>query len=73
MVIDRFVVCRVVGASVAPILLSVGLSLFTGGSISSFNLGLGVAISAVISLGISIVFYRINLGVAADFLKKAEI
>lgn len=68
------VVGAIVGLFVlAPLLLSVGLSLFTGGSISTFNLALAVGISAAISLGISIVFYRINLGIAADFLTKAEI
>ena len=68
------VVGAVVGAFVlAPLIVSVGLSLLTGGAISSSNLPIGVAISGVISLGISIVFYRINLGMAADFLKKAQI
>jgi hypothetical protein len=68
------VVGAIVGLFVlAPLLLSVGLSLFTGGIIGFFNLALGVGISAAISLGISIVFYRINLGIAAEFLKKAQI
>ncbi len=68
------VVGAVVGAFVlAPLIVSVGLSLLTGGAISSSNLALGVAISGIISLGISIVFYRINVGIAADFLKKAQI
>ncbi len=67
------VVGAVVGASVlAPLLLSVGLSLFTGGSINTSNLAISVGISAAISLGISIVVYRINLGIAADFLKKSQ-
>jgi hypothetical protein len=68
------VVGAIVGLFVlAPLLFSVGLSLFTGGIISSFNLALGVGLSAAISLGISIIFYRINLGIAAEFLKKAQI
>jgi hypothetical protein len=67
------VVCAVVGAAVlAPAILTVGLSIFTGGVIDTTSLALSVAISAAISLGISIVFYRINLGIAADFLKKAQ-
>jgi hypothetical protein len=67
------VVGAVVGASVlAPLLLSVGLSLFTGGNINTSNLAISVGISAAISLGISIVVYRINLGIAADFLKKSQ-
>ena len=68
------VVCGVVGISVlAPLIVTVGLSLFTGGAINTSSLAIGVVISAAISLGISIVFYRINLGIAADFLKKAQI
>ena len=70
------VVCAVVGAFVlAPLIVTLGLSLLTGGSIdvSSFNLFTSAAISGAISIGISIVFYRINLGMAADLLRKAEI
>jgi hypothetical protein len=68
------VVCVIVGISVlAPLVLSVGLSLFTGGSIDSSNLAIGVAISAVISFTISAVFYRKNINIAKDFLRKAEV
>ena len=68
------VVCGIVGAGVlAPLIVSVGIALFTGGAVTSLNLAIGVAISGGISLGISAVFYRINLGMAADFLRKAEI
>ena len=68
------VVCAVAGGAVlAPLLLTVGLSFFTGGAIASSNLAISVAISAAISLGISIVFYRVNVGLATDFLRKAEI
>lgn len=67
------VVGAVVGLVVlAPLIVTLGLSLFTGGAISTSSLFIGVAISGAISLGISIVFYRINLGIAADFLKKAQ-
>ncbi len=68
------VVCGVAGIAVlAPLIVSVGLALFTGGAIISSNLAIGVVISAAISLGISIVFYRINIGLAKDFLRKAEV
>jgi hypothetical protein len=68
------VVCAVAGGAVlAPLLLTVGLSLFTGGVIASTTLAISVAISAAISLGISIVFYRVNVGLATSFLRKAEV
>ena len=68
-----FVVCSIVGLCVlAPLVLSVGLSLFIGGSINTSNLAISVGLSAAISLGISIVVYRINLGIATDFLKKSQ-
>ena len=68
------VVCAIAGAAVlAPLIVSVGLALFTGGAIISSNLAIGVVISAAISSGISIVFYRINIGLATDFLRKAEV
>ncbi len=68
------VVCGIVGISVlAPLVVSVGLSLFTGGSIYTSNLAISVAISGVISLVISAVFYRININFAKDFLRKAEV
>jgi hypothetical protein len=68
-----FVVCSIVGLCVlAPLILLVGLSLFIGGSINSSSLAISVGLSAAISLGISIVVYRINLGIATDFLKKSQ-
>jgi hypothetical protein len=68
------VVCAVVGAAVAaPLVVSVGLALFTGGAITLSNIAIGVVISAAVSLGITIVFYRVNIGLATDFLKKAEV
>jgi hypothetical protein len=68
-----FVVCSIVGLCVlAPLILSVGLSLFIGGSINTSNLAISVGLSAAISLGISIVVYRLNLGIATDFLKKSQ-
>ena len=68
-----FVVCSIVGLCVlAPLLLLVGLQLFIGGSINFYNLTISVGLSAAISLGVSFVVYRINLGIAADFLKKSQ-
>jgi len=68
-----FVVCSIVGLCVlAPLLLLVGLQLFIGGSINFYNLTISVGLSAAISLSVSIVVYRINLGIAADFLKKSQ-
>ena len=68
-----FVVCSIVGLCVlAPLVLSVGLSLFIGGKINTSNLAISVGLSAAISLGISIVVYRLNLGIATDFLKKSQ-
>jgi hypothetical protein len=68
------VVCAVVGAAVAaPLVVSVGLALFTGGAITLSNIAIGVVISAAVSLGITIVFYRVNIGLATNFLKKAEV
>jgi hypothetical protein len=56
----------------APLLLTAGFSIFTGGAINPTGLAIAVAISTAISLGISAVAYRINLNLAADFLKKAQ-
>jgi len=68
------VVGAVVAAAVlAPLILSVGLSLLTGGTINTSNLAISVAVSGTISLVISTIVYRVNLGIAADFLKKAQI
>ena len=68
------VVCGIVGISVlAPLVVSVGFSIFTGGSIVTPNLAISIAISGVISLVISAVFYRININMAKDFLRKAEV
>ena len=68
------VVGAIVGAAVlAPLILSVGLSLLTGGVINTSNLAISVAVSGTISLVISIIVYRVNLGIAADFLKKSQI
>ena len=67
-------VCGVAGvAVVTPLLVSVGLALFSGGAITLSNIVIGLAISAVISVGITIVFYRVNTGLANNFLRKSEV
>ena len=68
-----FAVSSIVGLCVlSPLILLVGLQLFIGGSINSSNLAISVGLSAAISLGISTVVYKINLGIATDFLKKSQ-
>jgi hypothetical protein len=68
------VVGAVVGIAVlAPLVLSFGFSLFTGGVIDISNLALSVVISGIISVVVSIVFYQINIKIAKDFLRKAEV
>ena len=54
-------------APIAPYLL---LKLLNSGF--GYNLGIATAVSAVISIVISVIFYRINIGLAGDLLKKAE-
>ncbi len=67
------VVCAVAGAGiVAPLIAALGLSFFTGGSINTINFTLPVIISGVIAAVLTTVFYRINIDIATDFLKKAE-
>ncbi|MGD0644067.1 MAG: hypothetical protein ABSA75_04085 [Candidatus Bathyarchaeia archaeon] len=68
------IVCAIAGTAVlAPVLVTYGLSSLARTSMSSINLAIGVAISAVISITISAVFYRINIGSAQELLRKAEI
>jgi len=67
-------VCGVTGvAVVAPLIVSVGLALFSGGAITLSNIVIGLAISAAISVGITIIFYRVNTGLANNFLRKSEV
>jgi NADH:ubiquinone oxidoreductase subunit K len=69
-----FIVCAIAGAAVlAPVLVLYGLSLLAGASISSLNLAIGVVVSAVISIAVSAVFYRINIDSAQELLRKAEL
>ena len=68
------IVCAVIGATVlAPLMVSAGIALFTGGAIISSYIAISVIISGAISLGITIIFYRINIGLATEFLRKAEV
>jgi len=72
------IVCAVAGAAVlAPLIpyliASFAPSLIPGLTASSFNLAISVIISGVISLAITAVFYRINIGLAQDLLRKAEV
>jgi hypothetical protein len=69
-----FVVSIVAGAAVlAPVIVLYGLALLSHSSVSSLNLTIGVAISAVISIAISVFFYRINVDSAQELLRKAEV
>jgi len=61
------------GAVFAPVLAQYVLALFFGTSVSSLNYAIGLGISAVISVTITAIFYRINIGSAREFLRKAEV
>jgi hypothetical protein len=73
-----FFVCSIAGAAVlAPlipyVIASLAPSFIPGLTASAFNLAISVIISGVISLAITAVFYRINIGSAQDLLRKAEV
>jgi len=73
-----FFACAIAGAAVlAPlvpyVIASLAPSLIPGLTASSFYLAISVFISGVISLIITAVFYRINIGSAQDLLRKAEV
>ena len=68
------VVCSIVGLAVlAPLIFSVGLALLFGGMIVQSNLAISIVVSATISLAICLVVYRINIGLAEEFFRKAEV
>ena len=68
------VVGVIVGAAVfAPVLVQYALSLYTGTPVSALNYAIGVGISAAISAAVTAVFYKINIGSAAELLRKAEV
>jgi hypothetical protein len=63
----------VTGAAVfAPVFAQYALALISNTSVSTFNYAIGVLASAAISLAITAIFYRINIGSAQDLLLKAE-
>ncbi|MGA2387006.1 MAG: hypothetical protein ABSG33_10795 [Candidatus Bathyarchaeia archaeon] len=67
------IMCAVTGAAVfAPVIIPYGLSLLSGRSSSTLDYAVGVAISAVVSIAISAIVYRINIGSAEELLRKAE-
>jgi hypothetical protein len=64
----------ITGAAVfSPVLAQYALSLYYGTYVSSLNYVIGIAISAAISIAISAIFYRINIGSAEELLRKAEV
>jgi hypothetical protein len=67
------VVGVVTGVAVfAPVLAQYGYGLYYNSSVSTLNYAIGVVISAAISIVITAVFYRINIGSAEELLRKAE-
>ena len=56
----------------APVLVQYAVGLYYNSSVSTLNYAIGLAISAAISVVITAVFYRVNIGSAQDFLRKAE-
>jgi hypothetical protein len=68
------IVSALVGAAVLAPLVPIVILSFIGsaGSTISYSLGEAVIVSAIISVVITGVFYRINIDMANDLLKKAE-
>ena len=63
-----------VGAAIfSPILAQYGYAVYTGTSVSTINYAIGVAISVFISIAITVIFYKVDIGSARAFLKKAEV
>ena len=56
----------------APVLAQYGYSLISAVSVSTLDYAIGVVISAVISIAVTAVFYKINVGSAEELLRKAE-
>ena len=68
------VVGVIVGAAVfAPVFAQYGLAILFNTSVSTLNYAIGVLVSAAISIVITVVFYRINIGTAQKLLQKAEV
>ena len=71
-----FIVCLLAGAGIlaplAPYVISMFVPSFLGISASILNLAVSIVISGIISLVLTVIFYRVNLNSAADLLRKAE-
>jgi hypothetical protein len=68
------VVGVIVGVAVfAPVFAQYGLAIYYNSSVSTLNYAIGVLVSAAISIVITVVFYRINIGTAQKLLQKAEV
>jgi hypothetical protein len=72
------IACALAGVAVVAPLVPYFIALFApslipGFAASSFILAISITISGAISLVISTVFYRINIGLAQDLLRKAEV
>ena len=64
----------IIGAGVfAPVFVQYALALYFGTSVSTLNYAIGVVISAAISIAVAVIFYRINIDSAREFLRKAEV
>lgn len=72
-----FIVCLLAGggilAPLAPYAISMFAGSFFGISASLLNLSISIVISGIISLVLTIIFYRVNINSAVDLLRKAEI
>lgn len=71
------IVCLLAGggilAPLAPYVISMFAPSFVIISPSLLNLAISLVISGIISLVLTVIFYRVNLNSAADLLRKAEI
>ena len=65
-------VAAIAGLGVLAPLVPFVIFSFIGGA-AFYSLVVGVIISAIITSIITIIFYRINIGLASDLLKKAEV
>lgn len=64
----------ITGAGVfAPVFVQYALALYLGTYVSTLNYAIGLVISAAISIAVAVIFYRINIGSAREFLRKAEV
>jgi hypothetical protein len=66
------IAAAIAGGGVLAPLAPFAIFSFIGGAVF-YSLIIGVIISAIITSVITIIFYRINIGLAEDLLKKAEV